>query len=163
MPSEDAELDALLQRMSPDIADLMLRMMKKDELTWEKARAFRDEIVELNKNTQTDEEQSALVFAFNSLMNQVEEFDLIDPSSLDHFRNVREADYKMMLSVQAMIGDHIDPDRLECITRREVEAGRLSADDKFRQLAVSGATVLGTRAGNAPKRGSWLGRLFRKS
>src|SRR6516225_6690899 len=112
MPSEDAELDALLRRMSPGIADLMLRMMKKDELTWEKARAFRDEIVELNKNAQTDEERSALVFAFNSLMNQVEKFDLIDLSSLDHFRNVREADYKMILSVQAMIGEHIDPDRL---------------------------------------------------
>ena len=69
----------LLQRMSPGIADLMLRMMKKHELTWEKARAFRDEIVELNKNAQTDEEQSAFVFAFNSLMNQVEEIDLVDP------------------------------------------------------------------------------------
>jgi hypothetical protein len=161
MPSKDAELHALLQRMSPGIADLMLRMMSKEELSWEKTRAFRDEIVELNKTARTDEEQVALVFAFNSLMNQVEEFDLIDPSSLDHFRNVREADYKMILSVQAMIGERIDPDRLEYITRREVAAGRLAADDKFRELAVTGAMVLGT-SGNAPKGRSWLGRLFRK-
>jgi hypothetical protein len=161
MPSEDAELKALLQRMSPGIADLMLRMMSKEELTWEKARAFRDEIVEINKTAQTDEEQTALVFSFKSLMNQVEEFDLIDPSSLDHFKNVREADYKWMLSVQAMIGEHIDPDRLEYITRREVAAGRLAADDKFRELAVAGAMVLGT-SGNEPKGRSWLGRLFRK-
>src|SRR5712692_801501 len=90
MPTEeDVELNVLLQRMSPGIADLMLRMMSKEELTWEKARAFRDEIVELNKTAQTDDEKAALAFAFNSLMNQVEEFDLMDPSSLGHFRNVR--------------------------------------------------------------------------
>jgi hypothetical protein len=160
MSSEETELSTLLKRMSPGIADLMLRMKSKEELTWEKARAFRDEIVELNKTAQTDEEQTALVFAFHSLMNQVEEFELVDPSSLDHFRNVREADYKMMLSAQALIGEHINPDRLECITRREVEAGRLAADDKFRQLAVAGATVLGT-SGNSTGRG-WLSRLFRK-
>jgi polyhydroxyalkanoate synthesis regulator phasin len=161
MSSEETELNTLLKRMSPGIADLMLRMMKKEELTWEKARAFRDEIVELNKTAQTDEEQTALVFAFNALMNQIEGFDLIDPSSLDHFKNVQEADYKMILSVQAMIGEHIDPDRLEYITRREVEAGRLPTDDRFRQLAIAGATVLGT-SGNAPKGRSWLGRLFGK-
>ena len=34
---------------------------------------------------------------------------------------------------------------LEAVTRREVEAGRLAADDDFRQLSLAGATVLGKR------------------
>ena len=47
-PYIEAELDALLRRMSPAIAGLMLRMMDIRGLTWEQARAFRNEIVELN-------------------------------------------------------------------------------------------------------------------
>src|SRR5438309_2572875 len=35
---------------------------------------------------------------------------------------------------------------LEAITRREVEAGRLAADDEFRRLSVAGAAVLGGRS-----------------
>ncbi len=67
-PEVETELDAMLQRMSPGISDLMLRMMNIDAETWEQARAYRDEIVELNKIAKTDEEQTALLFAFNSLI-----------------------------------------------------------------------------------------------
>jgi hypothetical protein len=67
-----------------------------------------------------------------------------------------------MLSVQAMLGDHIDPDRLEYVTRREVEAGRLAADDEFRKLAAAGAKVL-SKSSHTAKGGSWIRRLFRKS
>lgn len=152
--SEEAELQALLERMSPGISDLMVRMMTIEGLTWPQARAFRDEIVELNKAAHNDEEQTALVFAFHSLMNRVEALDLIDPSSLQNFRNVREADYRMLLSVQAMIGELIDPIRLELVTRREVEAGRLAADNDFRRFAIKSAKDF-----TEPK-SSWLRRLF---
>ena len=67
-----------------------------------------------------------------------------------------------MLMVQALIGDRVDPDRLEYVTRREVEAGRLAADDDFRKLAAAGANVLGKSA-RAPKGRSWLRHLFGKS
>jgi hypothetical protein len=160
MSSEvEAELHGLLERMSPQISDLMLRMMSINGLTWEQARAFRNEIVELNKTAKTDEEQSSLLFAFNSLMDHVEELNLIDPGSLDKLKGVRKADYLMMLNVQAMIGDVIDPSMLEYVTRREVEAGRLAADDGLRKLAVASAEVLGKSA-NTPRSQNWLGRLF---
>jgi hypothetical protein len=154
--SEEAGLHALLQRMSPGISDLMVRMMTIKGLTWPQARAFRDEIVELNKTAHNDEEQTALVFAFHSLMNRVEDLDLIDPSSLQDFRNAREADYRMLLSVQAMVGEMIDPIRLELVTRREVESGRLAADNDFRQFAIKSAQNF-----TKPK-GSWFRRLFGK-
>jgi hypothetical protein len=156
---EEIELQALLQSMSPKIADLLTRMMGLAGLTWEKARGYRDEIVELNKTAKTEEERIALVFAFDSLMNQVESLNLIDPSSLEHFRNVRESDYRWLLGVQAMKDDHVDPIELERVTRREVEAGRLSEDNKFRQFAIQGALEFGG-ANATPKGRSWLGRLF---
>jgi len=152
--SEEAELHALLQRMSPGISDLMVRMMTIEGLTWPQARAFRDEIVELNKIARNNEDQTALVFAFHSLMNRVEELGLIDPSSLQHFKNTREADYRMLLGVQAMIGEMIDPIRLELVTRREVEAGRLASDNDFRQFAIKSAQDF-----SKPK-SSWFRRLF---
>jgi hypothetical protein len=164
---EENEFNALLQRLSPGIADFILRMIKIAPQTWEEAKSYRDEIVELNRTAQTDEEQVVLLFAFNALMDQVAERDLVDATSLEQLRRVREADYKSMLSVQAMLGDRIDPDRLQYVTRREVAAGRLAADDKFRKLAVDGATALGNSP-HATKGVNWLRRLwlrrqFRKS
>jgi hypothetical protein len=67
-----AEVSEMLRRMSPGIADLLSRMMKLERLTLYDVRPLRDEIVELNKTARTDEEQSALLFAFNSLMDRTE-------------------------------------------------------------------------------------------
>jgi len=139
-----AEVSELLERMSPGIADLLSRMMKL-RLTFFDVRPLRDEIVQLNKTAQTDEEQSALLFAFNALMDRTETMGL-DRDTLEKLRGLRKADYLAMLNVPALRGDLIDPDRLEAITRREVEAGRLAADDDFRRLSVAGASVLGKRS-----------------
>ncbi len=155
------ELATMLEGMSPPIADLLRRMMEDDGLTWEGARAYRDEIVELNHTARTDEEQSALLFAFKALMDRVENLGLIDGQSLEKFRGARKGDYMMMLGVQATIGELIDPERLDYVTRREVEAGRLAANDDFREFAVAGATVLG-KLPDPPKARNWLGRLFRR-
>lgn len=161
MPSETVtEVSELLQRMSPRIADLLLRMMELDALTLEDVRPFRDEIVLLNHSAQTDEEQSALLFAFLSLMDRVEGLGL-DDGTLDTLRDLRRADYLMMLNVQALVGDLIDPDRLEVVTLREVEAGRMAADDDFRQFAVAGAAVLG-KPTVAPRAQGLFRRLFGK-
>jgi HD superfamily phosphohydrolase len=159
---EEEEFNALLQRLSSGIADLMLRMMQTAPRTWEEAKAYRDEIVELNRIAQTDEEQGSLLFAFNALMAQVAERRLVDDASLEKLKGVREADYRAMVIVQALIGDQIDPDRLEYVTRREVEAGRLAPDNDFRNFAIAGANVLGKPA-DAPKGRNWLGRLFGKN
>ena len=70
----------------------------------------------------------------------------LDRDTLEKLRGLRKADYLAMLNVPALRGDLIDPDRLEAITRREVEAGRLAADDDFRRLSVAGASVLGKRS-----------------
>jgi hypothetical protein len=81
--SEEENFNALLRRLSPGIADLTLRMMQTPPLTWEEAKSYRDEIVELNRIAQTDEEQGVLVFAFNAVMDQVAERGLVDDDSLE--------------------------------------------------------------------------------
>jgi hypothetical protein len=158
---EEKEFNALLHRLSPGIADLTLRMMQTAAQTWEEAKSYRDEIVELNRIAQTNEEQSTLLFAFNALMDGVAKRGLLDDEGLERLRAIRESDYRMMLSVQALVGDLIDPDRLEYVTRREVEAGRLAADNSFRKFAADAANVLGKSA-RAPKRRNWLRRLLGK-
>jgi hypothetical protein len=152
-----AKLSEMLGRMSPGTADLLSRMMKLERLTLFDVRPLRDEIVQLNTTAQTDEEQSALLFAFNALMDRTETIGL-DRDALERLKGLRKADYLMMLNVQATRGDLIDPDRLEAVTRREVEAGRMAADDEFRRLSIAGASVLGKRLPS--ERRSWFQRLF---
>ena len=153
----DKETRALLDGMNPEISNLMVRMMEPHERTWESTWESRNAIVKLNEIAKTEEEQLFLCFAFHALMDEAEQRGLIDPISLGKFKAVRKADYLMMLNVQAMVGDLIDPSKLEHVTRREVEAGRLDADDEFSKLAVAAGEVLGK---GAPKNRNWLQRLF---
>ncbi|MGA7327887.1 MAG: hypothetical protein WBX25_26230 [Rhodomicrobium sp.] len=163
MPLElDEDTQALLDRMSPRISELVVRILVRHEHTWESILAFRNEIIELNKIAKTEEEQFSLCLAFHALMDDAEKRGLIHPSQLENFKDLRKTDYLHMLSVQASIGDSIDPTLFEHVTRREVEAGRLSADDDFRKLAVAGAAVLG-KSVTRPKGQKWLGRLFGRS
>ncbi|MGA7324262.1 MAG: hypothetical protein WBX25_07230 [Rhodomicrobium sp.] len=155
----DEDTQALLDRMSPQISELVVRMTVPHEHTWESTLAFRNEIIELNKIAKTDEEQLSLCFAFHALMDDAEKRGLIHPNQREIFKGLRKTDYVHMLSVQALIRGSIDPTLLEHVTRREVEACRLSAEDDFRKLAVAGAAVLG-KSVTRPKGQTWLGRLF---
>jgi hypothetical protein len=158
---EQAELRDMLANMSPAIADLLTEMMQVGDLTWEQTRTFRDRIVSLNAEATKDKEKTALVFAFTALMDKVEALELIAPSSLSHFRNLREADYRMLLCVQATVDGVIQPDLLENVAQREVHAGRLAPDNDFREFIAAGAAALGKQP-PPPKRRGWLGGLFGK-
>ena len=151
---ELAELSELLRRKSPGIADLLSRMMELDRLTPDDVRPLRSEIVQLNQTARSDEEQSALLLAFNSLMDRAAS--MVDRDTLERLKGLRKVDYRTMLSVQAMRGDFIDPDRLEAIMQREVGAGRMAADDDFRRLSAEHAGSL--KKGS--ERRSWFQRLF---
>lgn len=157
--AQNEELNALLGRMNPQIADLLVRMMAVKSLDLQQVRAFRDELVGLNQSVaKSDEERNAITFAFTSLMDRAEAEELISPASIENFRNIRKSDYLMLMVVQATTTDGmIDPDRLEYVTAREVEQGRLAADDDFRQHAITGAATHGKAA--KPKKG-FFGRLL---
>ena len=59
---------------------------------------------------------------------------------------IARAEYIMFLNKESMEGGHINPALLDRVTRREVEAGRLDAEDDFRSLAAAGGAVLGDSA-----------------
>ena len=56
------------------------------------------------------------------------------------------------------VDGNVDPERLERVTRREVEAGRMAWNSDFRAFALAAATVFG-KGGVPPKPRGWLGRL----
>jgi hypothetical protein len=59
----------------------------------------------------------------------------------------------MMLNVEASQNGIIDPKALDEATAREVEAGRLAADDEFRRFAAAGGALLGRKPVPTTKRG----------
>lgn len=156
---ENEEAAALIAEMSPDIANFTRRMMASRAQSWEEFRSDRDELVKLNKGAVSDLDQSTLAFIFIGLWESAYEDGLIDPAN-EELKGLREGDYNLLLIVQSSDADGmINPDRMEQVTRREVEAGRMSPDDGFRELAVAGSQVLGMGPGPGKRKG-WLGRLF---
>ena len=90
----------------------------------------------------------------------------LKPSTIGRRCKNRDQNYILLLIKEAMIGrpDGIaPPDKLADITRREVAAGRTSADDEFHKLAVAGDMVLTppqreTRTGSI---GAWIASWFK--
>ena len=152
------EIEDALEGLSPEVAGIMRDMMTSRPADWAEVRALRERIVAANRNAATEREFVSLLFAFTALMDGVAADELLDEAGLNQIAPLRVADYRLMLTVEASEGGVIDPGLLDEITEREVEAGRLAADDEFRQLAAAGAAVLGSPP-LGPKRG-FLARLF---
>jgi hypothetical protein len=120
----------------------------------------REEIINDFDRALTPAEREACLGLYQCLMDAVEK--TMAPVALDKFRETRAHDYRVFLIKEAAIGsddEYLKLDRLAAITRREVEAGRLRADDGLHQLAVSADTVLTPRppSGIVAKLRGWLG------
>ena len=71
----------------------------------------------------------------------------IGPDDLPLFRETRLKDYRLLLVREALIGENVCVETLDAITRREIEAGRMTPDDELRVVAVAGmATEHSSRA-----------------
>ena len=153
--ADDRELDELFAAMNPKIADLMRRMMALSPETWAEAKACRDEILAVNVLAKTDAEQASLAFAMHRMPVVLEERGFLDPVTFEEVRKLMDADYRMILWQQSLVDDLADPDRLEQVTRREVEAGRLAAHDSMRILTVAGSEALGKGTPKAKPKSLW--------
>ncbi|MGE0260159.1 MAG: hypothetical protein AB7T18_15550, partial [Alphaproteobacteria bacterium] len=60
--------------------------------------------------------------------------------------SIMRAEYLMFLNKESMENGIINPVLLDRVTLREVKAGRLDPEDKFRKLAAAGGAVLGDSA-----------------
>jgi hypothetical protein len=123
-------------------------------------RGYRDRIVHLHEQVETDEDRGFLLEAFFSLMAFVERAAASQGQDASRIRGLRDADYRLMLIKEAQLDGNIDPDLLARVTSREVTAGRLGPDDDFHDLATAASAVMGKgqRSPGSPK--SIWGRLF---
>jgi len=120
-------------------------------------RAFRDEIAALHAEATTEEEYVTLLEAHRNLVAVGKS--AYDEETYAKLLPVAAAEYRNFLNKEAMEGGVINPVLLERVTLREVEAGRLDANDSFRTLAMSAASVLGDSAevtAHRCKHGDWF-------
>ena len=120
-------------------------------------RAFRDEIAALHAEATTEKEYVALLEAHRNLV-AVGKL-AYDEETYAKLLPIAAAEYRNFLNKEAMEDGVVNPMRLERVTHREVEAGRLDANDSFRTLAVSAASVLGDSAevkAHRCKQGDWF-------
>jgi D-serine deaminase-like pyridoxal phosphate-dependent protein len=120
-------------------------------------RAFRNEIAALHAEATTEEEYVTLLEAHEKLV-AVGKF-AYDEETYANLLPIAVAEYRNFLNKEAMKDGMINSVLLERVTRREVEAGRLSPDDSFRTLAVAGTSVLGDSAeptAHKCKQGDWF-------
>lgn len=92
------------------------------------------------KRATTDEERGDILAIHKTVMDQVERH--IGPADIAAFRKARTEDYNLLLISESVVGENVSPQLLERATRREVAAGRMSANNDLRQLAVAGDTIL---------------------
>ena len=125
--------------MKAEIASIHDRMAQGGD--W---RQFRDEIAALHSVATTEAEYVTLLEAHRNLVAVGE--DAFDTETYAKLLPITRAEYLMFLNKESMENGIINPALLDRVTRREVEAGRLDAEDDFRSLAAAGGSVLGDSA-----------------
>lgn len=138
--------------MRDEIATLYRRM--EDSGNW---RDCRDEIARLHAEDNAEEEYIELLRCHYLLRLLIDE--VYDAETAAKLHPIALSEYKMFLNKEAMEDEYINPVALERITRREIEAGRMDENDSVRELAVSGAAVLGnsSQLGREPRQSAIWG------
>ncbi len=129
--------------ISRRIQALVLATLSNKNLNLNVIENFHSSVSEINKDAKTDEYQVKLINITADFEHLFEINSDLTPQSLQILRQARQITYRQMLVEQGSVGGNVDPDRMERITRREVDAGRMTPDDDFRQLAVASSLVMG--------------------
>jgi hypothetical protein len=145
--------------MPVELLESVTTQAQSGALDW---RKMRDQIHEAHEMARSTADRVLCLNLHKTVMDAVERQQLVEPHNLDEFRKARRQDYNLLLIKEVMIGrtdGNVDPVRMAEITRREVAAGRMAADDEMHEIAVAGAAVLGPIAPPVKKRGIFS-RLF---
>ena len=121
-------------------------------------RKVRDDITGVYAGASIDE-RVTLLKLYNAVMDLVDRhLSASSASDVDVFRSARKQDYNAMIASECLDGEgNVMPEALRMVTLREVEAGRMSADDELRRLAIGGPEAFRTPQ---PTRKGW-GGFFR--
>lgn len=121
-------------------ANELLARLKEDakagkNIDW---KAMREEIHTIAEGNIDMEERVVLLQIFGVLMDAMEGDLKSDGGDIDAFKDARKKDYNLLLIREALIGENVSVEFLGAITKREVEAGRMSDSDEMRQIAIRG-------------------------
>ena len=105
---------------------------------------FRNEIVKNFKRVSTTSERVALLRAYKALMDAVEQAPGLASKDIAEINEARLSEYRSMLVAEGAWPDgFLDSQKMEEITRREIEAGRMSSDDVLRKDTVRALSEIG--------------------
>ena len=105
---------------------------------------FRNEIVKTFKRVSTTSERVALLRAYNALLDAVEQAPGLASKDIAEINEARLSEYRLMLVAEGAGPDgFLDSQKIEEITRREIEAGRMSPDDVLRKDTVRALREMG--------------------
>ena len=105
---------------------------------------FRNEIVKNFKRVSTTLERVALLRAYKALMDAVEQAPGLASKDIAEINEARLSEYRSMLVAEGAWPDgFLDSQKMEEITRREIEAGRMSPDDVLRKDTVRAVSEIG--------------------
>jgi hypothetical protein len=105
---------------------------------------FRNEIVKHFKRVSTTSERVALLRAHKALMDAVEQAPGLASKDIAEINEARLSEYRSMLVAEGAWPDgFLDSQKMEEITRREIEAGRMSSDDVLRKDTVRALSEIG--------------------
>ena len=85
---------------------------------------------------ETSERRASLLNVFSTTMNAAET--TVAAEDLETFREARKKHYKLFIVQEALVGEVICVETLDEVTRREISAGRMSPDDRLREIAEQG-------------------------
>jgi len=103
---------------------------------------FQTELHEVKRNA-TNEQDHVALLQLHDIISKFMERNVVEQEKLQSFKELRDKDYKLLLIYEALDGEYISPDKISAVTSREVAACRMSPEDKFHQLALAGAMILG--------------------
>lgn len=138
LEAAQAFLDKLDRRAGIEFVDVPNLFRLTNEVgapltTW---REIIGEIDTEFSSTESAERRSALLALFKSTMDFVEA--RLPSENVDAFRDARTKHYKIFIAQECTVNGHICVETLDEITRREIAAGRMTADDRLRQIAEQG-------------------------
>jgi hypothetical protein len=132
------------ENVSMSTSEILERMLAEGYGSLREWNKFRNEIVKTFKRVSTTSERVALLRAYNALLDAVEKAPGLASKDIAEINEARLSEYRLMLVAEGAGPDgFLDSRKMEEITRREIEAGRMPPDDVLRKDTVRALSEIG--------------------
>jgi len=95
-------------------------------------RQSRERIHDAFEQAKSPEQRTALLALHQTIMNMVEK--AMAPADLEKFREIRGHSYSSLIVTECLVSDKVCAKTADVVTRREVAAGRMSANHDLRRI-----------------------------